>query len=109
MTAMGRERSACTGIRQSKFPRSKFLRKNLRKNSTKNFRKKSVDRIPEKIRRTSRALPGEVSPILEAGTPKAGMVSPKCASEDGTMAAFCGNGRTQLAYKGRNALIFHAS
>ena len=70
MTAMGRERSACTGIRQSKFPRSKFLRKNLRKNSTKNFRKKSADRIPEKIRRTSRALPSEVSPILEAGTPQ---------------------------------------
>jgi hypothetical protein len=52
------------------FPRSKFRRKNLRKNPAKNFRKKSADRIPEKIRRTSRALPSEVAPIIDAGTPQ---------------------------------------
>jgi len=69
MSQLGRERSARTGIRQSKFPRSKFLRKNLRKNPAKNFRKKSADRIPEKIRRTSRA-PSEVANILEAGAPR---------------------------------------
>jgi len=70
MAALGRERSARTGIRQSKFPRSKFLRKNLRKNPAKNFRKKSADRISEKIRRTSRALPSEVAAILGAGAPQ---------------------------------------
>ena len=68
--ASGKRKTACDGIRQSKFPRSKFRRKNLRKNPAKNFRKKSADRIPEKIRRTSRALPSEVAAILDAGAPQ---------------------------------------
>jgi hypothetical protein len=43
-------------------------------NSNEKFSEKSADRIPEKIRRTSRALPSEVATILEAGAPEAGVV-----------------------------------